>query len=113
LKLNKIEGNYQVLQLDWAKCAETIPDSEEEANKFDVILGSDIIYSKESLSELVKTVKYLLKKEGYCLLANHVIRMNKLEELLSHHCEQQKLFLSSEGYIGEDGNIKLHKITQM
>ena len=49
------------MQLDW-----TTPKDE----KFDVIIGSDLLYEKKSVKILVNCVKHMLKKNGIFVLAD-------------------------------------------
>ncbi|KAG6574551.1 uncharacterized protein IUM83_07242 [Phytophthora cinnamomi] len=54
-KLNEVEDRVQCRKLLWGVDLDQIQD------KFDVVLGADIIYEQEHVVSLFETAKYLLK----------------------------------------------------
>ncbi|CAG9328206.1 unnamed protein product [Blepharisma stoltei] len=53
----------------------------ESAGSFDVILGSDVIYDKDFIHPLLRTISLSLNSHGFSILANHTIRFNPLQRL--------------------------------
>ena len=61
-KLNSLDIEY--MQLDWSSL------NEKEDEKFDIIIGSDLLYEKKSVKILVNCVKHMLKDNGIFILAD-------------------------------------------
>jgi predicted nicotinamide N-methyase len=61
-KLNSLDIEY--MQLDWSSL------KEKKDEKFDVIIGSDLLYEKKSVKILVNCVKHMLKDSGIFILAD-------------------------------------------
>lgn len=57
-KLNEVENRVTCQKLLWGVDLEAITD------KFDIVLGADIIYEKEYVVALFQTAAYLLKRDG-------------------------------------------------
>ena len=69
-------------------------------------------YSIEATKDLANAIYYFLKPDGECFFANHVIRVNKLEELFVKECSDKNLKVELLGFIDGENKIKLHKITK-
>jgi predicted nicotinamide N-methyase len=61
-ELNSLDIGY--MQLDWSSL------NEKNAEKFDIIIGSDLLYEKKSVKILVNCVKHMLKDNGMFILAD-------------------------------------------
>jgi len=105
----KISEKQDVLPLDWGKpeVCETLQDKRDQ---FDFICGSDIIYSAQATKDLATSIAYFLKNDGECYLANHVIRVNKLETQFEKECAEKGLEVTFQGFVDDEQKIKLHKI---
>lgn len=82
------------------------------AAESDIILGSDIIYSRQMVLPLLSTIKVTLAPLGICLLANHSIRFNSLESLFYETCSQLGLSVKSLPSI-TDPLIKVFYLTHI
>ena len=69
-------------------------------------------YSAEATKALANAISYFLKKDGECFVANHIIRVNKLEEKFINECLEKKLKVEFQGFIDKEEKIKLHKVTK-
>ncbi|OMJ81090.1 hypothetical protein SteCoe_18501 [Stentor coeruleus] len=78
----------------------------------DIILGSDIIYSRSMVLPLLSTIKATLAPSAICLLANHTIRFNSLESLFYETCNQLGLIVKSLSSI-TDPLIKVFYLTHI
>lgn len=76
----------------------------------DVIVGSDIVYSKSVVKDLISTIKQSLKENGTCYLANHFIRFGHLQEYFYQICEEFQLDIEKTPSI-TDTNIIVISIT--
>ena len=78
IKLNGLDTSLvSVSYLKWGKFeSEVMKESE-----FDLVVGSDIIYSKEILKDLALTIKHYLKSHSKALIANNKIRYDKFAML--------------------------------
>lgn len=65
IELNGVQSNTKVEAYRWG-------DPFEE--QYDIVIGTDIIYSLEGALALVKAIAILLKENGQCILANDDIR---------------------------------------
>lgn len=54
-KLNEVEDRVECCKLLWGE------NLEEIADKFDILLGADIIYEQEYVVALFKTARYLMR----------------------------------------------------
>jgi 2-polyprenyl-3-methyl-5-hydroxy-6-metoxy-1,4-benzoquinol methylase len=112
LKLNEVTSDkIEVLLLDWVNVRDSWRNCTEEVNKYELLVGSEIIYHKDVVKPLVDTIAFLLQEKGVCLIANHTVRVNKLEEHLVQCCKEQNLLIECKGYIDSENCIKLHQIT--
>ena len=61
---NKLKENkkYDILKLDWR-------DYSKINLKYDIILGSELIYKGGYIQELAKTINKLLKDDGFCYIS--------------------------------------------
>ena len=68
LKSNIIKNNlkenkkYNILKFDWR-------DYEDVDSKYDIILGSELIYQGGFIQELAKLINKLLKDDGFCYIS--------------------------------------------
>ena len=54
----------------------------------DIIVGSDIVYSKNVIRNLVSTIKQGLGQSGICYIANHFIRFGNLQKYFLEICDE-------------------------
>ena len=110
--LNEIElgKNLEVRELTWCESpnSETVDDCHRDT--YSVVFGTDVLFSKESIPLLVKTVKYVMKKGGVCVLANHICRIDNIEDWLFRSCEKEGMRVEMVGFCSEDKMIKIHTI---
>ena len=99
----------EVVNILWQSSADLL-DSSLGAS-FDLVLGTDVIFAKEAIGPLVFTVKHCLKQHGLCLLANHIMRINNIEDVLFEECKANGLKVEHAGYCDQECKIKLHKLT--
>ena len=64
IKLNKIksDGKYDIIKLDWR-------DYDKINLKYDIILGSELIYMGACIQELAKSINKILKDDGICMIS--------------------------------------------
>ena len=73
-------GMIEVSYLDWNNIQSSLCSSK----KFDTILASDVVYSKESIDPLSKTIKYLLNKNGGVAHLFGPNNRSSLHDLINH-----------------------------
>ena len=62
IKINKINNkNYEILKLDWK-------DYNTFNNKYDIIIGSELIYQGGNIKELVLLINKILNENGICYI---------------------------------------------
>ena len=62
IKINKINNkNYEILKLDWK-------DYNTFNNKYDIIIGSELIYQGGNIKELVLLINKILDENGICYI---------------------------------------------
>jgi Lysine methyltransferase len=92
------DGNYDSVQLirDNIELNQTKAQAEvltwgEKGRESNIIVGSDIIYSKPMVLPLVQTIKSTLLHNGTCYLANHFNRFGSLQDLFYTTCSLYNL----------------------
>ena len=55
-------------------------DFQAPAKSFDLLIGSDVIYSPIATFVLAQSISYFLSDNGTALIANNVVRFNNFEE---------------------------------
>ena len=70
-------------------------------------------YSSQATKDLAIALSFFLKDDGECFLANHVIRVNKLETQFEKDCADKGLEVKFQGFLDDEQKIKLHKITKI
>ena len=99
----------EVLNLQWSdKEADLAPALK---GSFNLVVATDVVFAKEAINLLVSTIKYCLKPGGLCLLANHSIRIDNLEDHLFAVCEQKAMAISLLGCCDAEDKVKVHLIT--
>ena len=92
-RLNPAAASVQTLALDWAECE----DESFSSEGFDVVIGSDVIYSHKSVPALIAAVCKLTAPGGACHLLNVKSRASSnglVEELRgAGECEVEDLAL--------------------
>jgi predicted nicotinamide N-methyase len=81
IKINKINNkNYEILKLDWR-------DYNTINNKYDIIIGSELIYQGGFIKELVLLIDKILNENGLCYICMPEQRSmtNKFLELLNEN----------------------------
>ncbi|EKE37033.1 hypothetical protein ENUP19_0248G0039 [Entamoeba nuttalli] len=97
IELNKdVIPNVQSIKLDWFNV-------DLLSEKYDYIIGSEIFYTKELVDPLMKTISFLLKKNGKCLIVNNVLRYLNCEK--EYYDAIQKYQLKAELIPLSEGNV--------
>ena len=63
--LNELSDSVRIHELDW-----NFPTLLSEPNKYDIILGSEVIYLETLVEPLVNTINYHLKPDGVVYLVS-------------------------------------------
>ena len=91
LSKNKLKGNkkYDILKLDWR-------DYEKVDLKYDIILGSELIYLGGFIQELAKLINKLLKDDGVCYIS--MPEKRSMTNVFLEHIKECGLKYQSEYY---------------
>ena len=101
-------GQVLVAPLVWAEEEEKLEPTHR--GKYGLVLGTDVVFCKDAIAPLVSTVKFALRPGGTCLLANHTIRVDNLEDRLFEVCKQKQVSIEMLGFCDAEQSIKLHRI---
>lgn len=95
INLNSIKNNnkYNILKLDW-RDYKTIND------KYDIVIGSELIYQGGFIEELVKLINKILKDDGVCLISMPEER--SMTKQFLKYIEENGLKWKSEYYKDDD-----------
>ncbi|KAK6539525.1 hypothetical protein TWF694_009741 [Orbilia ellipsospora] len=119
ITLNKCANNISVSQLFWGTSQE---DSFIYSDLWDIIIGGDITYDSRDLSDLVFTLKKLLKNNvergAYAIISATVRNEDTIEEFESHLKTAELGFSMNEinsdlrrlWYYGSDTAIRIYTI---
>ncbi len=96
-------SNIKIQEFMWISEGQDTPEVSQVPGvdeKYDLILGSDVIYDQAALKSLLWTIKSLLKKDGACLICNFYSRFNKNETVFWECIEKYGLFCRLD-HLGE------------
>lgn len=98
IKINKINNkNYEILKLDWK-------DYNTFNNKYDIIIGSELIYQGGNIKELVLLINKILNENGICYICMPEQRSmtNKfLEYLNENNLNYKKEYFNDTDLFGD------------
>jgi len=94
IQLNNNMNNVSCCWLKWGKHSEYL--NPLPLHHFDIVLGSDLVYLKESIEPMIETVSSLASKEiGTKFILTYVSRGEDLDQELMHCIEKFGFALDS------------------
>ena len=91
--IKKYKDKYNILKLDWR-------DYDKVNDKYDIVIGSELIYQGGFIEELVKLINKILKDDGLCFISMPEER-SMTKKFLSY-IEENGLKWESEYYKDDD-----------
>jgi len=81
------------------------------AEKFDLIIGSDIIYSREVASTTVaQSIGVLLSDDGTAIVANDLIRYSQLEDAFEEALAKENLKIVERHTLDDCSGLTKHRL---
>ena len=86
------------------------PNNLLDGHKYDVIVGSDIIYSQVVLGPLAKTISHFLAEGGVAYIANNRVRYDFQRVLFEQELDNAGLTISERIDLNEDGGTQVMRL---
>lgn len=107
IEANQLGSTCSAHQLVWGE----VENSQQilsaiGGEKFDIVLGTDVVYEPECIDPLLSSALHFLKPTGSLYLANHVARYRKFSQIVSETAQKLGLEQSVQpSFVGKEGQV--------